>query len=213
MKESESHLKTLNEIRDIMNKSSRFISLSGLSGISAGVIAMIGVSAAYWAEKQNFAYVESQFLLFHTNNSLLNSNFFVFCIIDALLILFFALSFAVFFTIRKSKKTGQSVWDKTAQKLIISLLIPLFTGGLFCIAMIFHQVYFLIVPATLVFYGLSLLNSSKYTLHSVEALAYGEIILGIISAFYPQLNWICWAVGFGLFHIIYGIFMYYKYEK
>lgn len=213
MKENESHLETLNEIRDIMNKSSRFISLSGLSGISAGVIAIIGVSAAYWAEKQNFAYDDSKFLLFHTNNNLINSNFFLFCLIDSLLILFFALSFAAFFTIQKSKKTGQSVWDKTAQKLMISLLIPLFTGGLFCIAMIFHQLYFLIAPTMLVFYGLSLLNSSKYTLHSVEALAYGEIILGSTSAFFPQLNWVCLGAGFGLFHIIYGIFMYYKYEK
>jgi len=36
------HLDTLQDIRKMMQRSSRFISLSGLSGIAAGIWALIG---------------------------------------------------------------------------------------------------------------------------------------------------------------------------
>ena len=41
------HLETLSEIRSLMERSSRFISLSGLSGVAAGVFALMGAAMVY----------------------------------------------------------------------------------------------------------------------------------------------------------------------
>ena len=41
------HLENLKEIRTLMERSSKFLSLSGLSGISAGIIALVGAFMVY----------------------------------------------------------------------------------------------------------------------------------------------------------------------
>ena len=46
MNNQNEHLETLSEIRTLMERSSKFLSLSGISGISAGIIAIVGVVAA-----------------------------------------------------------------------------------------------------------------------------------------------------------------------
>ena len=43
----EEQLQNLAEIRSLMERSSRFISLSGLSGVGAGVCALVGSAAAH----------------------------------------------------------------------------------------------------------------------------------------------------------------------
>jgi hypothetical protein len=210
-----SSLEALNEIRDMMKKSSRFISLSGLSGVSAGVFALIGALAAYvkmsfsWEVPAEYGY-ESKGVSRHYFEI---NDFIVFCLYDAVFVIGGALIFAFFFTYRKSRKMGQSIWDETARRMIISLMIPLCTGGVFCLALLYHQVYGLIAPAMLVFYGLSLLNGAKYTVHDIHILGYTEIVLGMVCAFLPGYGLLFWAVGFGIFHVIYGIFMYWKYER
>ena len=42
------YLKDISEIKNLMNKSSRFISLSGLSGILAGIYALVGAAMTYY---------------------------------------------------------------------------------------------------------------------------------------------------------------------
>ena len=210
------HLQTLNEIRSLMEKSSRFISLSGLSGIFAGIFALIGASAVFIFYSDFFYpryYNMGVFLredLIHGKDL---SGFLTFSFIDAALILILAIGFAIFFTTRRARKNGQSIWDATIKRLLINTFIPLATGGLFCIALLYHKQIYLIAPATLVFYGLALLNASKYTLAEVKYLGISEIIIGLIASVFVGYSLIFWAFGFGILHIFYGAIMYYKHER
>lgn len=196
------HLEDISEIRSLMERSSRFISLSGLSGIFAGSFALIGAYFAYSHLTESFQNSSEQYLT-------LNSPIVRFLAIDGLLVLILSLVFAVYFTARQSKKKGLKIWDKTSKRLFWSMIIPLITGGLFCIILFQHAPQ-LIDSATLIFYGLALLNASKYTFDNVKYLGFAEILLGLICGMVNDwhLGLLFWAIGFGLCHIIYGIVMY-----
>lgn len=191
-------LEELREIRSMMERSSRFISLSGLSGIFAGVFALIGAGVAYMYLNNAQYYRQLDFYTF----------FFT----DAIVVLALSLTAGVYFTTRQAKRKGQKIWDSTSRRLLFNIAIPLVTGGIFILAML-EQMPALVASATLVFYGLALINASKFTLNDVRYLGFSEIVLGLVSAFFVQYGLFFWAIGFGVLHIIYGAAMYRKYER
>lgn len=210
------HLKNLKEIRSIMERSSRFLSLSGLSGIFAGIVALVGALAVYVYQRDFFCgrYLHQGVLL---RDDMLAGRelygFLVFIFIDAFLVLTLALSFGVFFTTRNARKKGLPYWDKSAKRMLTNLFIPLVTGGIFCLILLYHHLIYLIAPSTLVFYGLALLNTSKFTINDIRYLGISEILLGLLAMFFVGYGLILWAIGFGFLHIIYGFAMYWKYER
>jgi hypothetical protein len=215
MDKQNEHLENLSEIRSLMERSSRFISLSGLSGVAAGIFAIIGAMAAcvylggMYCSSTPFAYYDYA----QTRTGEINLNFYIFFFTDALAVLGLSLITGCLLTIRKARQKGQAIWDATAKRLLINLLIPLVTGGLFCLVLLSHGLVGLVAPATLIFYGLALLNASKYTLDDIRYLGIFEIALGLIASVYLGYGLIFWTIGFGLLHIVYGIVMYNKYEK
>ncbi|WP_337044104.1 hypothetical protein [Emticicia sp. 17c] len=198
------HLEQLKEIRSIMERSSKFLSLSGLSGISAGICALAG---AWYAH--NKIHIEG---LYHLFDPKVRSEIVPFLLLDALVVLITALASGIFFTVRKTRKQGLSVWTSTSKRLLTSMFVPLIAGGIFCLGLLYNGFFWLCFPATLVFYGIALVNASKYTVHDTFYLGISEIILGIIALFLAQWNLWFWAVGFGVLHIIYGIVVYFRYE-
>jgi hypothetical protein len=212
MTQKQEPIQQLTDIRNMMERSSRFISLSGLSGVTAGIIALIGAGFAFFYLDFDERYFDiNQY--FSEKYYLKFSNSWIFILADALLVLAFALFAGIYFTTRNARKNGLKVWDHTAQRLVINLMIPLVAGGIFCMILFYHHLVFLVAPATLIFYGLALLNASKYTYHEIRALGICELILGLIASFLVGYGLIFWAVGFGLLHIFYGLTMYYRYEK
>lgn len=209
MSKENEQLEALSDIRSMMERSSRFISLSGLSGVFAGVFALAGAFVAY--NKITAASSDVLYNLRHDYNTELDLLFFF--VIDALCVLAASLTAGIFLTIRKARKKQQSIWDNTAKRLLINLFIPLAAGGLFCLVLIYHGLFALVGPATLIFYGLALLNASKYTLHDIRTLGICEIALGLVSSVYLGYGIIFWSIGFGILHIVYGVMMYFKYEK
>lgn len=203
MENHEKHLEDLHEIRSLMERSARFISLSGLSGISAGIFALIGAYLAW--ERSDYNYRLHQGWRFDISPV-------EFYIADALAVLTLSLAVGVFFTTRNARRKGQKIWDRTSRYLLINLAIPLLTGGIFCLILLFSAVY-LIPSATLIFYGLSLLNASKFTLPDIRYLGICEIIIGLLCGFLPEYGLLFWAIGFGILHIVYGTVMYFKYER
>ena len=205
MSDSKEHLQTITDIRSMMERSSRFISLSGLSGIFSGIFALCGAYVAY-----------VKLYSLNRNYRLLNSNDFidvvVYLIIDALAVLIVSLTVGIILTIRNSKKKGIKIWDSTSKRLFINLLIPLMAGGVFCLILIYHGLVGLVAPCTLIFYGLALVSAEKYTLTDVKYLGYCQIILGLISFFFIGWGLLFWGFGFGVLHIVYGIVMYKKYK-
>ena len=200
------HLQDLTEIRSMMERSSRFISLSGLSGIFAGVFALVGAYVAYQRILQDNT---GEYLNLLNNTPLLR-----FIVVDGIVVLTFSLIFAFYFTARQARKKGLKLWDATSKRLLLNMAVPLIAGGFFCLILL-QQAPDLIDCATLVFYGLALVNASKYTFDDIRYLGYIEIVLGLACGLLNEwrIGLLLWAIGFGIFHIVYGIVMYNKYEK
>ncbi len=200
------HLQDISEIRSMMERSSKFISLSGLAGISAGSFALIGAFLAY-----NRIVADNP-----TNDLDLSHNMplIEYIFIDGLIVLILSLSFAMYFSFRNAKKKKAKIWDSTSKRLFINMAVPLITGGVFCLILLSHAPQ-LIDAATLVFYGLALVNASKYTYEDIRYVGYIEVVLGLICGFFSnwKLELLFWALGFGLVHIVYGLLMYRKYES
>ena len=204
---SKDYLKDISEIKDLMKKSSRFISLSGLSGILAGIYALIGAYFAY-----DIIYVtQSPFDDYKTLVLYELEMIQLFAI--ALLVLILSIATGISLSWRKAKKNKESMWDATSKRLLINFLIPLVTGGLIILSMIEKEVYLYIAPLTLIFYGLALVNASKYTIGYIRYLGLTLIVVGLACAWFLGYGLFFWALGFGLCHIIYGTIMYFKYDR
>jgi hypothetical protein len=206
MENNNSAQNDLKEIRKIMERSTRFISLSGLSGVTAGLFALLGAAAAWYQLYYHSAYGRLPYFYTHLS-------YYSFYIIDAFAILVAAISTAIYFSYRKAKKHKTSFWSPTAKKLLFSLLTPLFVGGLFCLILLHHGYVGLIPPVMLVFYGLALIQSRQHTLNEIGSLGYLEIILGLANLIWLGKGIFFWALGFGICHIVYGIYMYLKYDR
>ena len=211
MESNQEHLNQLAEIRSIMERSSIFLSLSGLAGIFAGVFALAGAYAAYWYFGYNY-YTPMFYSHIFADDGGIKTEFLMFLFSNGTTILLLALSAAVYFSSIKASKNNLPIWDKTTERLLINLAIPLFTGGIFCLLLLYHLEVYLLAPATLIFYGLALVNAAKYTLNDIRYLGFSEIALGLLATYFIGYGLIFWALGFGVLHIIYGITMYYKYE-
>ena len=192
----------LAHIRSMMERSSRFVSLSGLSGIGAGVTGVVGAFFANQIIEKSGG----------VTNGYYNHQTVYELIIVALITLIVALFFGSFFTIRKSKKLGLAVWTSTTKKTMIQLSIPLLVGAIFCLALIKYEFFGLIAGTTLIFYGLALLNAEKYVFSDIKYLGMLEILLGCISLFWIGQGLLFWTIGFGFLHIVYGIILYRKYK-
>ncbi len=206
MTDPKEHLQAITDIRSMMERSSRFISLSGLSGIFAGVFALCGAYAAYLE-------LNSHGRMYRLLNESDFSGVVIYLLLDAAVVLLASLAAGIILTIRNSKKKGIRIWDAAAKRLLINLLIPLVTGGLFCLVLLYHGLAGLVAPATLLFYGLALINASKYTLNDIRYLGFCEILLGLTATLFMGYGLLFWAAGFGVLHIVYGTVMYFKYER
>jgi len=140
-------------------------------------------------------------------------HYLTFFMVDAAIVLILAISSGIFFTTRQARKKGLKMWDASSRRLLINMAIPLVAGGIFCLGLLYHDLFGLVAPATLVFYGLACLNASKYTLNDIRYLGILEITLGLIATFFLGFGLEFWAFGFGVLHIVYGLIMYYKYEQ
>ncbi|MCX6315463.1 MAG: hypothetical protein NTX08_12080 [Sphingobacteriales bacterium] len=199
----------LQHIKTMMERSSRFISLSGLSGIAAGICALVG---AWFASEKINCWVKGDCdlsrLLGSAGGNLINDLFWI-----ATLTFLAAFVLAFFFTYLRSKKNGTPIWGATTMRLFWNTMIPIAVGAAFLIRMMQLGEYQLVPPGCLLFYGLALVNASKYTLSEVRYLGYGMLVLGLFNLWYIGYGLQCWAMGFGILHIVYGIMMWWKYER
>lgn len=209
MPSPQQHLDTLQDIRKIMERSSRFLSLSGLSGVAAGILALAGAGLARWILADYHAANPDPGLF--TTQAIYQLKLRL--LLLALGVLGTALAAAFYFTRRRALRTGRPLWDASSRNLLTSLLIPLVSGGLYLLAMLQYGEWRLVAPGCLIFYGLALVNASRYTLTDVRYLGLLEILLGLVNTQLPEYGLYFWAVGFGILHVTYGIIMWFKYER
>lgn len=193
-----------------MEESSRFLSLSGLSGVFAGITAITGALVAYFFILDNGSIHYEDYL---RSLSLQETQVLRWQLLSvAAVVLLLSVLFALWFSFRKSKRDGKSFLSPTSVRLLVNLLIPLVTGGLFVIVLMLQNYIHLVVPCFLIFYGLALVNAGKFTFNEIFYLGILQIITGLVSAFVSGWGLIFWIFGFGILHIIYGLAMYRKYE-
>ena len=200
--ETKDYLKDIQDIKQMMSQSTQFISLSGLSGILAGIYALIGAFIVNYLLEQNKYDVV-----------IIEGQTFKLIILTAFVVLLLSLTTAFLMTKQKANKLGEKIWNSSSKRLLINFCIPLFTGGIFAILLLRHGVYGLIAPIILIFYGMACLNASKYTLKDVRYLGITEIILGLIAVEFSGYGLYFWVLGFGICHIVYGAVMYFKYDR
>jgi len=211
MEDKSSYSEDMRTIRKIMEDSTRFLSLSGLSGIFAGLVALIGTTIAC-------------FIILNYGDILYNDNFSSSSVtgtrilrtqllIDGLIILLFALGISYYFARKKTKTEGKKIWTQVSRRLLINLIVPLLTGGIFIIILIIQDQLQLIIPSMLIFYGLALVNAGKFTYTEVFYLGLAEILTGLLSGFLKGPDILFWGFGFSVLHIVYGFFMLRKYDR
>ena len=201
-------LESVNEIKELMEKSSKFISVSGLAAILAGIYALAG------------AYIATQVITPDT-----------YLIVALELMAIIALSVlagaagscrvpsfdsavtAGILSYCKSKKTGQKFFSRLTYRALWNFSLPMLTGGIVCISILMHEYYDILASVMLLFYGLALVNASKFTYSSVAWLGYAFICLGAVDCFWAGHSLLFWTIGFGGFHILYGILFYLHYER
>ena len=210
MKNDTKSIEDIKVIRRIMEESSRFLSLSGLAGLFAGITAVAGALVAYFVILQNgnIKYADNLMSLSEQNARVVRWEL----LADALIVLIISVMVTLYFSIKKAKKEGKSFMTPISKRLLINFLIPLVTGGIFAVVLITQNNIQLIIPCFLIFYGLALVNAGKFTFGEIFYLGVLELVIGLVSAFIPAWGLIFWILGFGLLHIIYGLAMYRKYE-
>ena len=192
----------LKAIRELMEKSTKFISLSGLTGIMAGITAIAGASFAYFFLLSDPAA---------TDYNLRQETLIL--LADAMIVLCLSIFYAIYFSWRKARKNGQTIFNRLAYKILYHLGLPLVAGGIFSLVLLFRGEVDLVVASTLVFYGLALINVSKFTLSEVHYLGIAQIVLGILALIFMSHGLIFWSLGFGVCHMLYGFIMYFKYDR
>lgn len=200
--EDQHYIEQLKDIRNLMDRSSRFLSLSGLSGVLAGIYAILG-AAGVWVVIQNRKqrYVT------------LESTEFKIIIGIAAAVLVLSVLTGIWLSAGKAKKRKEKLWNTASKRLIINFSLPLATGGVFGVMLLKQQHYGLVSPVTLIFYGLALINSSKYTFDTLRSLGLSFVVLGLINTGFPGYGLQFWTIGFGFFHILYGTIMYIKFDR
>jgi hypothetical protein len=208
MKEGQEYIKDIAEMRSMMERSSKFLSISALACLVVGLYALAGSFIAY------------KVLGFDTN-SLKDGSIetgsvpegFINILLLAIVILILAVGTAFLLSYRKAAKMGEKAWNPTATRLLINMSVPLVVGGVLTLILIFKGFIGLAAPFTLLFYGLALYNGSKYTFDELRSLGLIQIALGLAGSYYVEYGLLLWTIGFGLVHVVYGIYLHYRYER
>lgn len=207
MKAEQDYIRDIAEIRTMMERSSKFLSLSGWAGIMAGIYALAGAFIAYKFFGLNPSEIGSG-----DNAGILRENLWKVMILGIIIIIL-AIASAVYLSYQRAKTRGEKLWNPIARQMLVHMLVPLVTGGLLILILLSKGWIGLIAPFSLIFYGLALYNGSKFTYEEVKIVGLIEIALGLVSTYFIGYGLIFWAVGFGVIHIVYGILMHYRYER
>jgi hypothetical protein len=195
----EKNIEDLKHIRSMMERSSKFLSLSGISGISAGIFALTGAAIACLILYKGYTF---------TGNLLFD------LLLTATAVFVAASASGLYFSLKKARKEKAKFWMPATRQILIDFFVPLVIGGLFSLILIYQCATHLVASAMLIFYGLALINAGARTYRDIKILGASEIILGITAGIfvYEYTGLLFWTIGFGWMNIMYGAIMYFKYE-
>ena len=197
--ENKEVLSTLNDIKEMMERSSKFKAISGLSIIIVGFLASLVSAYIYFCMGD-----------YRINTPAKWRTTVIIAIV--LLVVAFATVFVMSYLKARQFKL-RFTFDTTMRRLLLNFFIPMAAGGLLCMALLSQQHYGLVSSITLIFYGLALINSSHFSYSELRYLGYAELALGLIDCFLVDYAVLTWFLGFGVFHIVFGIIFMMKYGR
>lgn len=200
---NKNYLEDISQIKNLMAESSKFLVFTtGLSGFFSGLFAILGMIYIYVLADGDVNDIEQLTVNYRST-------------VAVVLIIILALStlVTVIFTRRNAKSQGQNPWNPIAKKMVFNFYTVGVLGAVYLLILFFQEKYDTIVELMLVFYGMALLNGSKYTFDQVKLLAYIQIALGLACSFFDSYDFWFWVAGFGLVNLIYGGIMYFGYGK
>jgi hypothetical protein len=200
--------KDISEIRSMMEQSGKFLSLSGLSGVSAGIVALIGAGVAQWYQLQVAGEIPLEGV-----EQVRSASVQTFFVVDAAIVFVIAVTLAIVFSLRMARRKALPVWNAVAKRMIVDLSLPLVTGAILCLIMMAHGLFALLPALSLIFYGVALVGASKFTVRELRAMGIAEIVLGLVAAFAVRFGLFFWAAGFGILHIVYGLVVHGRYDR
>ncbi|MBX2904538.1 MAG: hypothetical protein KF744_00780 [Taibaiella sp.] len=210
MRREDETIETLNQIRSIVDKSPRLISLSGWSGVWAGVVALAGAYVAHgWLHRPGYEHIGTEIYASISHFDSFTANF----IFLGIAVFALALGGVIYFTGRQAHKLGVKVWNDASRQMLVQLFYPVFAGSVFCFMFIYYGCGMFVAPTSLVFYGLALISAGRHSDSDIKYLGMLEVTLGCTALFFPGGGLLFWALGFGVLHILYGIMMRGKYEQ
>ena len=213
--ENKEQLDQISDIKKMMDKASRFSSLSSLSIIIAGVFALIGAFLIY--SDLEFVLNDGKLISYsdlikgESGEDLTRK--IKFLLVIGSLIFISSIIVCYLLSIRKVKLENAEFWTPTFKRALRALFVPIIAGGAFSLILVHHNAIGMVAPATLIFYGLGLINASKYTYGEVAVLGYVELVFGLVSSYFMGMGLLFWAIGFGLCHIVFGLVMYVKHDR
>jgi hypothetical protein len=197
----------LAQIRAIMERSTRFLSLSALASVLAGVYALIGAALAY-----RYIYFSHKVLYGRITDDLFGRDTLPLVLLAGT-VLVLAAGTGLWLCFRKARRAGQKLWTASARRVLVNFALPMVVGGIFILVLYWRGYYSLIAASTLIFYGMALISAGNFTFSDIRVLGMWQAVLGLLAAVFPGKGLLFWALGFGVLHILYGIVMYWKYER
>ena len=98
-------------------------------------------------------------------------------------------------------------FDATMRRTILNFSVPLLAGGILCLALVLQGHYGLTSSIMLIFYGLALINCHHFSIQLLGYLGYAELLLGLADCFVSTHALLFWAIGFGVLHILFGLYL------
>ncbi len=212
MDKQQAQLEDIHHIKKMMERSSRYSALSGLSGVLVGFFALLSVAISY-AILGISPFKTDSYLSVLSPTGVLDKDLLKILALNFGIVLILSFTTALWLSGKNATKKGQQRWDLSAKRMLFNFMIPMIAGGIYCLILFMQNHIELLIPATILFYGLALLNASKYTVDDIKYLGILLVLLGLLASTFFNQALIFWAIGFGLLHIIYGTSMYFKYEK
>src|SRR5690554_5312694 len=128
--ETKNYLQDLEDIKQMMSKSTQFLSLSGLAGILAGIYALLGAFFVHQLIQNHFyQYITLESLTFKGIVGI------------ALLVLVLSVATAYILSLRKAKRKGELLINSTSKRAFLNFAIPMITGGILILLLLKNGYY------------------------------------------------------------------------
>ena len=182
--EAEENLKM---IRNLMERSTQYSTFSGLSGVFAGLVSIVGCLVT-----QAMGKVDDRPIEF---------------IVTWAIVILVAVGADYLLTKRRAAEVGKRVLSRLGRQMVIAAIPGLGSGSLLTFYFMQHKMLANIFPVWMLAYGIAVCATGLFSQREVSALGAAFLVAGAFSLLLPVSGLLMMAITFGGFHIVYALVM------